>query len=159
MAETSTTHPQAEPKPPTTPQEAQRFPVFGRRLALGGILLVAMLMDFYRLGQNGFDSYYPPAVQGMIDNSHNFWFAAYDPGGLIGARAVTWAAESGRLCWLLLSDLAVGIGFNVNTNGVGNDFVHLPTHCFVLSLGDFFASGVMKTCLADDGKTGPIEEL
>jgi hypothetical protein len=159
MAEISTIGPQAEPGHPAELWERQRFPVVWQRLALLGILLLAVCMDFYRLGQNGFDSYYPPAVQGMIDNSHNFWFAAYDPGGLIGARAVTWAAESGRLCWLLLSDLAVGIGFNVNTNGVGNDFVHLPTHCFVLSLGDFFASGVMKTCLADDGKTGPIEEL
>src|SRR5215469_10912563 len=81
MAETSTTHPQDGPEHPTAPQEAQRFPVYGPRLALGGILLIALLMDFYRLGQNGFGSYYPPAVLSMMDNWHNFFFAAYDPGG------------------------------------------------------------------------------
>jgi 4-amino-4-deoxy-L-arabinose transferase-like glycosyltransferase len=199
MAETSTTHPQAESEQPTTPHEAKRFPVFWRRLALGGTLLVAMLMDFFRLGQDGFGSYYPPAVLSMMDNWHNFFFAAYDPGGftaldkppvgfwlqalsaklfgltpvsvllpqalagvlsvlvlyelvrphfgvvagllsalalaispisvvtnrnatidstltlclLLGAWAVMRAAESGRLRWLLLSALAVGIGFNI----------------------------------------------
>jgi 4-amino-4-deoxy-L-arabinose transferase-like glycosyltransferase len=156
-------------------------------------------MDFYRLGQNGFDTYYPPAVRSMMDNWHNFFFAAYDPGGftsidkpplgfwfqvlsakifgfnpvsvllpqalcgvlsvlllyslvrrhfgvvagliaalvlavspisvvtnrnstidstltlflLIGAWAVLRAAETGRLRWLLLSALIVGIGFNI----------------------------------------------
>jgi hypothetical protein len=38
-------------------------------------------MNFYKLGQIGFDSYYPPAVRSMMDNWHNFFFAAYDPGG------------------------------------------------------------------------------
>jgi 4-amino-4-deoxy-L-arabinose transferase-like glycosyltransferase len=156
-------------------------------------------MDFYRLGQNGFDSYYPPAVRSMMDNWHNFFFAAYDPGGftsldkppvgfwfqvlsakifgfnavsvllpqalagvlsvlllyflvrrhfgvvagllsalalaispvsvvtnrnvtidstltlflLLGAWAVIRAAETGRLRWLLLCALMVGIGFNI----------------------------------------------
>jgi 4-amino-4-deoxy-L-arabinose transferase-like glycosyltransferase len=37
-------------------------------------------MDFYKLGQDGFDTYYPPAVRSMMDNWHNFFFAAYDPG-------------------------------------------------------------------------------
>ena len=160
---------------------------------------MAMLMDFYRLGQNGFGSYYPPAVLSMMDNWHNFFFAAYDPGGftsldkppvgfwfqvlsakifgfttisvllpqalagvlsvlvlyylvrrhfgvvagllsalalaispisvvtnrnatidstltlclLLGAWAVMRAAETGRLHWLLLSALFVGIGFNI----------------------------------------------
>jgi 4-amino-4-deoxy-L-arabinose transferase-like glycosyltransferase len=199
MAETSTTHPQAGPEHPTAPQESQRFPVYGPRLALGGILLIAILMDFYRLGQDGFGSYYPPAVLSMMDNWHNFFFAAYDPGGftsldkppvgfwfqvlsakifgfntvsvllpqalagvlsvlllyylvkrhfgvvagliaalilaispisvvtnrnatidstltlclLLGAWAVMRAAETGRLRWLLLSALFVGIGFNI----------------------------------------------
>ncbi|BCL78868.1 glycosyltransferase family 39 protein [Ktedonobacteria bacterium brp13] len=81
MAETSTTHPQTGPEHPTAPQKSQHFPVFGRRLALGGVLLVAILMDFYRLGQDGFGLYYPPAVLSMMDNWRNFFFAAYDPGG------------------------------------------------------------------------------
>ena len=81
MAETPTTSPQAGPEHSTAPREPQRFPEVWHRLALGGILLLAVFMDFYRLGQNGFDSYYPPAVRSMMDNWHNFFFAAYDPGG------------------------------------------------------------------------------
>ena len=199
MAEISTTGPQVEPEHPTERRELLRFPVFWHRLALLGILLISIFMDFYRLGQNGFDSYYPPAVRSMMDNWHNFFFAAYDPGGftsldkppvgfwfqvlsakifgfnpvsvllpqaasgvlsvlllyylvrrhfgvvagllaalaltispvsvvtnrnstidstltlflLIGAWAVIRAAETGRLRWLLLSALMVGIGFNI----------------------------------------------
>ncbi len=52
-----------------------------QRVALGGIMLISVFMDFFKLGQNGFDSYYPPAVRSMMDNWHNFFFAAYDPGG------------------------------------------------------------------------------
>jgi 4-amino-4-deoxy-L-arabinose transferase-like glycosyltransferase len=199
MAETPMTSTQAEPEHPTEQRELQRFPAVWHRLALGGILLIAVFMDFYRLGQNGFGSYYPPAVRSMLDNWHNFFFAAYDPGGftsldkppvgfwfqvlsakifgfnavsillpqalagvlsvlllyylvrrhfgvmagllaalvlalspvsvvtnrnatidstlaltlLLGAWAVIRAAETGKLRWLLLSALIVGIGFNI----------------------------------------------
>ncbi|EFH85079.1 glycosyltransferase family 39 protein [Ktedonobacter racemifer] len=199
MAEASTTHPQAEPEHPREQQEPKRFSVHGPRLALFGILVLAVLMDFYRLGQDGFGSYYPPAVRSMVDNWHNFFFAAYDPGGftsldkppvgfwfqvlsakifglntvsvllpqalagvlsvfllyylvrrhfgvvagliaalalaispisvvtnrnatidstltlclLLGAWAVMRAAETGRLRWLLLTAVIVGIGFNI----------------------------------------------
>ena len=61
MAETPTTSIQAEPGHPTDQRESQRFPAIWHRLALGGILLTAVFMGFYKLGQNGFDSYYPPA--------------------------------------------------------------------------------------------------
>jgi 4-amino-4-deoxy-L-arabinose transferase-like glycosyltransferase len=81
MAETTTTHTQAEPEHPAEQREPRRFPAVWHRLALGGVLLIAVFMNFYRLGQNGFDSYYPPAVRSMMDNWHNFFFAAYDPGG------------------------------------------------------------------------------
>ena len=199
MAETPTTSIQEKPEYPTDLRKPQRFPAVWHRLALGGILLIAVLMDFYRLGQNGFDSYYPSAVRSMMDNWHNFFFAAYDPGGftsldkppvgfwfqvlsakifgfnavsvllpqalagvlsvlllyylvrrhfgvvagllaalalaispvsvvtnrnvtidstlaltlLVGAWAVIRAAETGKLRWLLLSALVVGIGFNI----------------------------------------------
>ena len=169
------------------------------RLALAGITLISILMNFYQLGQNGFGSYYPPAVRSMMDNWHNFLFASYDPGGfvtidkppvgfwlqvasakifgftpfsillpqalcgvlavlllyhlvkrhfgivagllaalalalspisiltnrnetidstlaltlLLGAWAVMRAAETGRLRWLLLSAVIVGVGFNI----------------------------------------------
>src|ERR1700730_11777631 len=81
MAETPTRYPQTEPEHPTAPRGTQRFSVHGPRLALFGILLLSGCMDFYRLGQNGFGLYYPPAVRSMMDNWHNFFFAAYDPGG------------------------------------------------------------------------------
>ena len=81
MVETSKTYLQDGPEHPTVPREAARAPLFWQRLALGGILLLAILLDFYRLGQDGFGSYYPSAVLSMMDNWHNFFFAAYDPGG------------------------------------------------------------------------------
>ena len=63
MAETPTTSTQAEPGHPTDQQEPQESVAVWHRLALGGVLLIAVFMNFYRLGQNGFDSYYPPAVR------------------------------------------------------------------------------------------------
>ena len=169
------------------------------QLALVGIALIAIFMDFFQLGANGYGSYYPPAVRSMMDNWHNFFFASYDPGGfvtvdkppvgfwfqvasakifgfspvsillpqalagvlsvlllyylvkrhfgvvagllaalalaispisvvtnrnitidstlaltlLVGAWAVIRAAETGKLRWLLLSAVMVGIGFNI----------------------------------------------
>ena len=180
-------------------QRIQKRLPFWHRLALGGIILVSVLMDFFLLGQGGFGSYYPPAVRSMMDSWHNFFFASYDPGGfvtidkppvgfwlqvasaklfgftpfsvllpqalagvlsvlllyylvrrhfgvvagllaalalavspisvvtnrnitidstlaltlLVGAWAVLRAAETGRLRWLLLSAVIVGIGFNI----------------------------------------------
>ena len=168
-------------------------------VALGGVMLISLFMNFFKLGQNGFDTYYPPAVRSMMDNWHNFFFAAYDPGGftsldkppvgfwfqvasaklfgftpfsvllpqaasgvlsvlllyylvrrhfgvvagllaalalalspisvvtnrnvtidstltltlLLGAWAVLRAAETGKLRWLLLSAIIVGVGFNI----------------------------------------------
>src|SRR3989440_1211587 len=58
----------------------KRFPSW-HQLALGGILLISVFMDFFQLGQNGFGSYYPPAVRSMMDNWHDFFFASYYPGG------------------------------------------------------------------------------
>ena len=80
MAEITTTSPQAEPEGSIERRGWKRFLVW-HRLALGGILLISIFMDFYQLGKNGFGSYYPPAVRSMMDNWHNFFFAAYDPGG------------------------------------------------------------------------------
>ncbi|HYB02071.1 MAG TPA: glycosyltransferase family 39 protein [Ktedonobacteraceae bacterium] len=197
MADTTSTITQVEPEHPKEQRVQQRFP--WHRLALLGIVLVSAFMDFYRLGQNGFGSYYPAAVRSMMDSWHNFFFAAYDPGGfvtidkppvgfwfevasakifgfnsvsillpqaiagvlsvlllyylvrrhfgvvagllaalalavtpisvvtsrnttidsilcltlLVGAWAVIHAAETGKLRWLLLSAVIVGIGFNI----------------------------------------------
>src|SRR6266699_4996706 len=198
MAETSATITQAEPEHPIGQRVQQRFPAW-HHLALGGITLISVFMNFFQLGQHGFGSYYPAAVRSMMDNWHNFFFAAYDPGGfvtidkppvgfwfevasaklfgfspfsvlvpqalagvlsvlllyylvqrhfgvvagllaalalalspisivtnrnitidstlaltlLVGAWAVLRAAETGRLRWLLLSAVIVGVGFNI----------------------------------------------
>ncbi len=82
MADTiSRTHPDTTERVPEQ-QEQRRSPLWSR-LALAGITLIAIFMDFYQLGRNGFGSYYPPAVRSMMDNWHNFFFAAYDPGGFV----------------------------------------------------------------------------
>src|SRR2546421_42161 len=82
MAETSATITQAEPEHPIGQRVQQRFPAW-HHLALGGITLISIFMNFFQLGQNGFGSYYPAAVRSMMDNWHNFFFAAYDPGGFV----------------------------------------------------------------------------
>ena len=198
MADTVPEIIQAEPESLPEQPVKQRFLTW-HRVALGGILLISIFMDFFQLGQNGFGSYYPAAVRSMMDNWHNFFFVSYDPGGfvtidkppvgfwlevasaklfgftpfsvllpqalagvfsvlllyylvrrhfgvvagllaalalalspisvvtnrnitidstlaltlLIGAWAVLRAAETGRLRWLLLSAVIVGIGFNI----------------------------------------------
>src|SRR6266699_3224604 len=78
--------------PLTTPPDEAEQPLalpgkkrwFARhRFALGGILLISVVMNFYALGKNGFGSYYPAAIRSMLDNWHNFFFVAYDPGGFV----------------------------------------------------------------------------
>ena len=82
MAETSTTIAQVEPEHPIAQRIQKRFPAW-HQLALGGITIISIFMNFFQLGQNGFGSYYPAAVRSMMDNWHNFFFAAYDPGGFV----------------------------------------------------------------------------
>ena len=201
MADTVPRIIQAEPEPEHVIEQKRkgmRFPAW-HQLALGGIALISIFMNFFQLGANGFGTYYPPAVRSMMDNWHNFFFASYDPGGfvtvdkppvgfwfqvlsakifgfnsvsillpqalagvlsvlllyylvrrhfgvvagllaalalaitpisvvtnrditidstlalflLVGAWAVLRAAETGKLRWLLLSAVIVGIGFNI----------------------------------------------
>src|SRR3989440_4137327 len=79
---TPLTTPPDEAEQPIAPPGKKRW--FARhRFALGGILLISIVMNFYQLGKNGFGSYYPAAVRSMMDNWHNFFFAAYDPGGFV----------------------------------------------------------------------------
>src|SRR6266436_5251838 len=81
-AATPLTTPPDEAEQPIAPPGKKRW--FARhRVALGGILLISVVMNFYELGKNGFGSYYPAAVLSMMDNWHNFFFAAYDPGGFV----------------------------------------------------------------------------
>ena len=44
-----------------------------QRLALGGVMLISLFMNFFQLGQNGFGNlYYTAGVRSMLDNWHNF---------------------------------------------------------------------------------------
>src|SRR5712692_1667755 len=44
-----------------------------RRLALAGVMLISIFMNFYQLGQNGFGNlYYAAAIRSMLDSWHNF---------------------------------------------------------------------------------------
>ncbi|HLI05278.1 MAG TPA: glycosyltransferase family 39 protein [Ktedonobacteraceae bacterium] len=53
-------------------------------LALAGIMLISLFMNFYQLGQNSFGNlYYAAGVRSMLDNWHNFFFVSYDPGGFV----------------------------------------------------------------------------
>jgi 4-amino-4-deoxy-L-arabinose transferase-like glycosyltransferase len=82
MADTLPKIIQTESEHITEQRTHKRFPPW-HRLALGGIILISVFMDFFLLGQNGFSTYYPPAVRSMMDNWHNFFFASYDPGGFV----------------------------------------------------------------------------
>jgi len=82
MADIVTTIPQAQPEHPIE-QRGQNSFLTWHRLALGAITLISVFMNFYRLGQNGFGTFYPAAVRSMMDNWHNFFFASYDPGGFV----------------------------------------------------------------------------
>src|SRR5712692_5466082 len=54
------------------------------RLALAGVMLVSIFMNFYQLGQNGFGNlYYASAIRSMLDNWRNFFFVSFDPGGFV----------------------------------------------------------------------------
>src|SRR5207302_9075349 len=55
-----------------------------RWLALAGVMLISIFMNFYQLGQNGFGTlYYASAIRSMLDSWHNFFFASFDPGGFV----------------------------------------------------------------------------
>jgi 4-amino-4-deoxy-L-arabinose transferase-like glycosyltransferase len=59
------------------------WPPAWHQVALAGITLISIFMDFFWLGINGYGSYYPPAIRSMMDSWHNFFFASYDPGGFV----------------------------------------------------------------------------
>lgn len=61
-----------------------------QRIAPGLLLLLAVFFNFFRLGQNRFadintsvNTYYAAAVKSMLMSWHNFFFAAFDPGGFL----------------------------------------------------------------------------
>ncbi len=74
--------PQQNAEQPLTHQGTRRWLPW-HRVALIGITLISVLMNFYQLGKNGYSSYYPAAIRSMMDSWHNLFFAAYDPGGFV----------------------------------------------------------------------------
>ena len=68
----------------------QQSTLLWQRIALGLILVLSTFVNFFHLGENHFgdittavNSYYAAAVQSMSVNWHNFFFAAFDPGGFL----------------------------------------------------------------------------
>jgi len=54
------------------------------RIALAGVLLLAIFLHFFRLEQEGYGNlYYAAAVKSMLTSGHNFFFASFDPGGFV----------------------------------------------------------------------------
>ncbi len=54
------------------------------RLALVGILLLAVFLHFFRLEQEGYANlYYAAAVKSQLTSWHNFFFNSFDPGGFV----------------------------------------------------------------------------
>src|SRR2546430_6596432 len=65
-------------------QSKNGSPLLWRRLALAGVMLISIFMNFYQLGQNGFGNlYYASAIRSMLDSWHNFFFVSFDPGGFV----------------------------------------------------------------------------
>jgi len=71
------------PEQPALPGKNDWSPLW-QRLALAGVMLVSIFMNFYQLGQNGFGNlYYASAIRSMLDSWHNFFFVSLDPGGFV----------------------------------------------------------------------------
>src|SRR2546422_4181042 len=83
MIDTSSTAPEIQLEP-LTDRTRKGWPGFLQPLALGIVMLISLFMNFYQLGQSGFDNlYYAAGVRSMLDNWHNFFFVSYDPGGFV----------------------------------------------------------------------------
>src|ERR687887_1818389 len=54
------------------------------RLALGAVLALAALLNFWQLDRLGYaNTYYAAAVKSMLQSWHNFFFVSFDPGGFV----------------------------------------------------------------------------
>lgn len=75
------------PLPPTideTQTSKMEKPLLWEWIALGAVGLLAIFMDFFQLGQNGYGNlYYAAGVKSMGDSWHNFFFVSLDPGGFV----------------------------------------------------------------------------
>src|SRR5260370_28075646 len=75
----TTTQAPSEPLSPPNKTTPSRW---WHRLALAGVILISLFVNFYQMGQNGFGNlYYAAGVRSMLDNLHNFFFVSFDPCG------------------------------------------------------------------------------
>ncbi len=78
-AETITSPVQATPD---VKADARRLTL--HRIGLGATMLLAAVLHFWRLDQNGYgNEYYAATVRSMLTSWHNFFFASYDAGGFV----------------------------------------------------------------------------
>jgi 4-amino-4-deoxy-L-arabinose transferase-like glycosyltransferase len=55
-----------------------------RSLAIWGLMAGSFVLNFLKIGREGFgDKYYAAAVKSMLSSWHNFFFASFDPGGFV----------------------------------------------------------------------------
>jgi 4-amino-4-deoxy-L-arabinose transferase-like glycosyltransferase len=53
-------------------------------LGMSAVVLLSILLNFYRLGQDGYDNlYYAAGIESMLMNWHNFFFVSFDPAGFV----------------------------------------------------------------------------
>ena len=63
---------------------ATRVTAHAHRVSLAAILGLAAYLNFWALDRNGWaNTYYAAAVRSMMRSWHNFFFASFDPGGLV----------------------------------------------------------------------------
>ena len=84
MIDTSITNAPYQPTP-LPGRTMQRPPInLWQKIALALVMALAAFMNFFLLGQNGYGNlFYAAGVKSMGDSWHNFFFAAFDPGGFV----------------------------------------------------------------------------
>ncbi len=75
------------PQEATPPREAvweRTIELSWERLALGAVLILAAILDFWQLDRIGYgNTYYAAAVRSMLTSWHAFFFNAFDAGGFV----------------------------------------------------------------------------
>lgn len=116
--------------------------------ALTGILLVAALLRFFRLDQQGFGNlFYAAGVQSMLQSWHNFFFVAFDRHGflaidkpplglwvqVLSVKLFGWSGWSLFLPQALAGTLSVGVLFALVRLSFGTQAGLLAALCFALT--------------------------
>jgi 4-amino-4-deoxy-L-arabinose transferase-like glycosyltransferase len=64
--------------------ERRSLAVVAHRGALAGVVALAAFLNLWGLSRNAYaNEYYSAAVRSMLESWHNFFFVAFDPGGLV----------------------------------------------------------------------------